>query len=546
MSQMADFDILIIGSGPSGANAATEAVRSGFKVGLLEIGFTDTQYQHHIPQESFSNIRKTDSNQANYFLGSNPAAAFQSQAKAGDHLTPPRQHMIQDMESLFPTESKNFVPLQSTAHGGLGVSWGSNVFAFEDFELRKIGLPIEEIRQFYSLASAEIGISGPKKDDLSGLIAGLGNHAQLQPPLEIDTNAKSIFTRYVKNRSRFLSREFFLGQAVLAVLSKNLKNRESNPYWDMDFWSDHRKSVYRPKYTLEELRDSPNFSHLPGKQALRFASPKINEPVQVFYRDIYSKSHGTLTCKKLILAAGAINSGKLALSSINNHGIKIPILCNPNHWVAAIHWPMLGKPAQDPRYSLAQLTALMRIPEDPEDYVLGQFYSYRSLLYSRLLSNIPLPPKLGLLFLRLMITSFTCVNLHFSDRPSPLRWLSIKKERDQDILTANYERTEAEEKNLRRNERRFVRNLLALGCIPMGINRPAHGASIHYAGTLPYSKEDRPLTCSIGGKLRGFHHVYVGDGASWRFLPAKGLTYTLIANARRIAAEAVKDLRNPS
>jgi hypothetical protein len=34
----------------------------------------------------------------------------------------------------------------------------------------------------------------------------------------------------------------------------------------------------------------------------------------------------------------------------------------------------------------------------------------------------------------------------------------------------------------------------------------------------------------------------VAVGSSWRFLPAKGLTLTLMANARRMAASAVREL----
>jgi choline dehydrogenase-like flavoprotein len=76
----------------------------------------------------------------------------------------------------------------------------------------------------------------------------------------------------------------------------------------------------------------------------------------------------------------------------------------------------------------------------------------------------------------------------------------------------------------------------------MGVTKPLHGASIHYAGTLPYSVEDRPYTTAPNGQLRHAPNVYVADGASWRFMPAKGLTLTLMANARRVAAQALRDL----
>jgi choline dehydrogenase-like flavoprotein len=88
----------------------------------------------------------------------------------------------------------------------------------------------------------------------------------------------------------------------------------------------------------------------------------------------------------------------------------------------------------------------------------------------------------------------------------------------------------------------MLRFLVGLRCIPLGVKRPIHGASIHYGGTLPYSEEDRPYTTMPDGRLRHAPNVYVADGASWRFMPAKGLTLTLMANARRVAVQAVRDL----
>jgi choline dehydrogenase-like flavoprotein len=111
-----------------------------------------------------------------------------------------------------------------------------------------------------------------------------------------------------------------------------------------------------------------------------------------------------------------------------------------------------------------------------------------------------------------------------------------------DVLRASGAYSAAETAWIQRHENRMLRFLAGLRCIPMGVNKPLHGASIHYAGTLPYSSEDRPYTTALDGKLHGAPNIYVADGASWRFMPAKGLTLTLMANARRVAGQALRDL----
>ena len=68
----------------------------------------------------------------------------------------------------------------------------------------------------------------------------------------------------------------------------------------------------------------------------------------------------------------------------------------------------------------------------------------------------------------------------------------------------------------------------------MSHTRPM-GASVHYAGTLPMSREARPWTTDEYGRSREFDNVWFVDGATFPSLPAKNVTFTLMANAVRIA-----------
>jgi len=293
------FDILIVGSGPSGAHAAAEAVGRGCKVALLDIGYTDDRIQKSIPVRPFSEIRRTDPRQHLYFLGDDPAAALRNQARAGAHLTPARQHMIRDMDRLFPLESATFLPLQSSGLGGLGVSWGGNCFAFEDFELERIGIPAQELRPHYADAAREAGISGPAGDALTPLIANLDPTA-VQPPLPLDSNAESILARYERRRARHVERGFYLGQSMLATLSRPQDGRGANPLFDMDYWADFGRSVYRPRYSLDKLAASPGFTHLTGLLATRFR--ESGGAVHLECRGVEGGAEARFTARKLLLA----------------------------------------------------------------------------------------------------------------------------------------------------------------------------------------------------------------------------------------------------
>ena len=75
------------------------------------------------------------------------------------------------------------------------------------------------------------------------------------------------------------------------MLSENLGDRQANPQTDMDFWGDSGRSVYRPRYTIEKLKASPNFTHLTGRLAQRFRP---------------GQDGVTLECRNLETGAGGI------------------------------------------------------------------------------------------------------------------------------------------------------------------------------------------------------------------------------------------------
>jgi choline dehydrogenase-like flavoprotein len=79
-----------------------------------------------------------------------------------------------------------------------------------------------------------------------------------------------------------------------------------------------------------------------------------------------------------------------------------------------------------------------------------------------------------------------------------------------------------------------------MGCIPIQKVYPGHGSSIHYAGVLPLSAKEELYTTAENGRLHQTKNVWVADGSSFKYVPAKGISFTLMANADRVAKHALK------
>jgi choline dehydrogenase-like flavoprotein len=90
---------------------------------------------------------------------------------------------------------------------------------------------------------------------------------------------------------------------------------------------------------------------------------------------------------------------------------------------------------------------------------------------------------------------------------------------------------------------RFRGFLASLNCIaPPNMTRlRPMGASVHYAGTVPMLADGGDFTTDRAGRCRPFENLVIADGSTFPSLPAKNLTFTLMANATRIAREALAD-----
>ena len=70
---------------------------------------------------------------------------------------------------------------------------------------------------------------------------------------------------------------------------------------------------------------------------------------------------------------------------------------------------------------------------------------------------------------------------------------------------------------------------------PGGVNRKLPGGDMHYAATVPMRESPRPGEANARGEVQGLPGVYVVDGAALTSLPPKPHTFTIMANADRIA-----------
>jgi hypothetical protein len=206
---------------------------------------------------------------------------------------------------------------------------------------------------------------------------------------------------------------------------------------------------------------------------------------------------------------------------------------------------MFGREADDARHSLAQLHVWLEDGPGLSDNCSVQLYSYRSLLLFKLVKEMPLPPWLGLQVARALVNSFAICGVFTSDEQSERKAMRLAAAGGDDVarLEIDYARDAGEERRRKRLQDRLAAEMRRIGCYTLKRIDPGNAASIHYAGTVPFSSPFHgAVSTEPDHRLAGRRFTYIGDSSSWNWLPSKGLMFTVMASARRIARQVVAGL----
>lgn len=141
-----EFDVVVIGSGPAGVNAAYPLIKSGLKVAIVDGGVDSKKADSNLNE--FPRSKLTKSGHYYYFAEKS-------------------SYVFNKTFDLLKIKS-NVEIIQSLAKGGLSEVWHGICDFFSYNELKAIGLPPNEIRREYEEISKLISLKSKAPLDLHG------------------------------------------------------------------------------------------------------------------------------------------------------------------------------------------------------------------------------------------------------------------------------------------------------------------------------------------------------------------------------------------
>ncbi len=533
--------VVVVGSGPSAVHFALTVLRKGYGVLMLDVGYEKPAAVN--PEDSFAALKQNLSDPAGYFLGPNlEGLLLPSKEKREYYGIPPNKDYVFRPAAGYETRARGFAPLFSFARGGMAEAWTAGCYPFNDAELAEFPFNYAGIAPYYEEIARRIGISG-EPDDLQKFFP---LHGGLIEPLELDFHSRELMNAYARRRQELNSRlGCYLGRTRVATLSRDLEGRRACSKLGRCLWGCPTDSLYTPSITLRQCQTLPNFEYVPGHLVTHFEFNSGNHITAVVAAPVVGGEARKFPVETLVLAAGALPSTRIFLESVlRGAGQRLELrglMDNRQVLMPFVNLNLIGKNYSPGSYQYHLLGMGLEMPV-PREYVHGQVTTLKTALLHPIIQNLPCDLRAAMFILRVTHCALGIVNVNFHDARREGNRATLEKDSatGRERLLVHYAPPKDEAQRMGPALRRIRAALWKLGCfVPPGMAhvRPM-GASAHYAGTLPMSTESKPHTASPAGQSYDFENLFLADGAAFPFLPAKNITFTLMANAVRIADQA--------
>jgi choline dehydrogenase-like flavoprotein len=524
---------LIIGSGPAAAGAALALTAgSGWQVTVIDIGRQLEESTQVVVDRLSEEVPAQWSDADLAVVSRQPVPSGRALPEKRSYGSDFPFHDVGQLTGITTTGQVNR-SVVSGAYGGFSNVWGSQLLPYSRATLARWPLAFDDLIPHYKAILGWVPLAA-EEDDLAQQFPLIAARSSL-PPAAARTTA--VLERYRHHRARLNRMGITVGKARLAFASRACVRcglcMTGCPY----------SLIYSAAQTFDELRDARRITYLSGLQAF-----EVGEDAAGAWVDATEMASGRVerfVADRVFVACGAVGSTRLVLHSLRRYDTDVTMGESVQFVLPFIS--RQGGP--DPRvasdFTLNQFNMFVSPELDEAQASLFHFYAYNPAMVDALpgLFQRDYLGSTGQLLQRLSVAlgylpSWTAPRLVLRasapTNTAPGAGLHLSRE------PAAWARHPL----LRTVLGRVARSARMLDLWPLiPALRMAEGAkSYHIGGSFPHSaRTGAGPTSDLLGRVAPWKRIHLVDASVFPDVPATTFTFTIMANAHRIASQAGRE-----
>ncbi|WP_219894414.1 GMC oxidoreductase [Aquisediminimonas profunda] len=505
---------LIIGSGPSAYAAACALVAKGRDVLILDAGLA----MDGAAEALRSRMGSTEPDQ--WSAEDRIAIAAVRRSDRSDSIMPFGSDFLFRLpeEVIDLADSGGVHNLRpSFARGGLSNGWGASVLPYHSSDFEGWPINLDDLAPHYQAVAPMIGLAAVR-DGLADFYSGLA--VKNERALPQSGQARELLKRMENAQGPLAKLNLYFGASRQAIAP-----------------GCHACAMclYGCPYRLI-FNAGDQVARMAAEGQLRYQGGLV---VRGFEEDAngvcVETDKGTFCGDRLFIGGGVIPTAKLVLGSLGLTE-EVRILDSQHFYLPMLHRWNGGSSSRDPHHTLAQVFWAMNDHQIHDHVVHTQIYTYNDTYAPDMRHRFgPLAglakPLIDILSRRLIVAQ---AFLHSDASPAFGARLQDGKLAYRRIENASTGTTVLKVRDRLAKVARLsglmpLKRLLRLGSL---------GSSFHCGGSFPMRANPKPGETDVLGRPSGHKRTHIIDASIFPTIPAPTITFSVMANAHRIAQDA--------
>jgi choline dehydrogenase-like flavoprotein len=442
-----------------------------------------------------------------------------------------------ESEQHLPADYDGVGLRPSLAQGGLSNVWGAAMLPHHERDLAGWPIQVPALAQHYAAVLKLTGLSA-RHDDLERSFPLYLEHP---PALDLSRQSQALLARLERNRTRLEAAGIQFGQARLAVRAAQSPNavEAGCVYCGLCMYGCPYGYIYNSADTLRQLQQAPNFSYEPGLIVTKLRESGAKVVIEGYERS----SRKPIECEatRVYLAGGVLPTTQILLRSAPAYDQTV--------WMKDSQYFLLplaltrsgGDVRHEALHTLSQLFVEIFDAAVSPNTVHLQVYSYNDLIGDAVAKALG-PFARPLRFLgRALERRLLIVQGYLHSDHSARIAVTLKKSTGDgpERLHLQAQLSPETKTIIGRVVRKLLRHAPQLGAFPVGpmlqIAQPGRG--FHSGGTFPMRSPPAAFESDTWGRPHGWQRVHAVDASVLPSIPATTITFSVMANAHRIAWE---------